>query len=307
MSRRTDSGLDGILLIDKPPGWTSHDVVAKARRITGQRRIGHTGTLDPMATGLLVLCLGNATRLVEFLTGHDKRYTGEIALGRTTTTDDAEGDTLADYPVPPLTQAAVDEVSSRFCGVILQRPPAYSALKVQGRRAYALARSGAAPELPPRPVTIGSHNLRLLAPDRLSLDLTCSSGTYVRSLARDLGVALGTGAHLTSLRRQATGPFSLDSAVTLEVLETAVRNDTLDDVLLPADEGLLSMQAAILSAEGARALSNGMPWNIPNLPDCDLAAVRIYSDSGSFVGVGSVSSLGRIHASRVLQRDKYPK
>ncbi|MGE3076892.1 MAG: tRNA pseudouridine(55) synthase TruB [Dehalococcoidia bacterium] len=304
MSRRTDSGLDGILLIDKPAGWTSHDVVARARRITGQRRIGHTGTLDPMATGLLVLCLGNATRLVEFLTGHDKRYTGEITLGRTTTTDDAEGDTLAEYPVRELSQGYVDEVSSRFTGPILQRPPAFSALKVAGRRAYDLARSGAAPDLVSRPVTIHSLEVRIAASDRLELDLSCSSGTYVRSLARDLGAALGTGAHLTSLRRHSAGPFTIDSAFTLEAVASAVNNGSLEELILPSDDGLMTMDAAILSREGAHAVSNGMSWNTTLAPDCDRSPVRIYSDSGSFVGVGSVSSLGRIHASKVLERDK---
>ncbi len=305
MSRRTDSGLDGILLIDKPAGWTSHDVVARARRITGQRRIGHTGTLDPMATGLLVLCLGNATRLVEFLTGHDKRYTGTLTLGRTTTTDDAEGETLAEFPVPSLTQDSLDAATGQFRGPIQQLPPSFSALKVGGRRAYALARSGEVPALAPRPVTIHSLEATLATNDTISLDLTCSSGTYVRSLARDLGEALGTGAHLSSLRRESAGPFSLASAVTLEATEQAAATAALDGLIVPADEGILEHGSRHLERRRSpfsrqwSGLEHGVsarrrPFASPNL----------FRSRASFVGVGSVSSLGRIHASRVLQRNK---
>lgn len=304
MSRRTDSGLDGILLIDKPAGWTSHDVVAKARHITGQRRIGHTGTLDPMATGLLVLCLGNATRLVEFLTGHNKRYTGVITLGRSTTTDDAEGETLAELPVPPITQDDLNAALAGFRGQIFQVPPAFSALKVAGRRAYDLARKGEAPELPPRPVTIHALEATIEPGEIVSIDLTCSSGTYVRSLARDLGAALGTAAHLTALRREHAGPFALASAITLEAAAEAAAADCLTDFILPADEGILDMDVAILSAPATLSVANGSAWMTADPPAEAVPAARIYSDSGSFIGVGSVSSLGRIHASRVLKRDK---
>jgi len=304
VSRRSDSGLDGILLVDKPRGWTSHDVVAKVRLITGQRRIGHTGTLDPMATGLLTLCLGNATRLVEFLIGHDKRYTATVTLGQATTTDDAEGGVLEACPIPELAASTLEAALDGFRGPILQTPPAFSALKVGGRRAYDLARAGAPPEMAPRSITIYSLQGEFAGPAAVELDLTCSSGTYVRSLARDLGIALGTVAHLSTLRRERAGPFSIGAGHTLEDIEAAADAGTIGEFLAPADEGIADMEAAILGMEGATSIANGLAWMTAIPPVGDRFPVRIYAASGSFVGVGSVSSLGRIHASKVLWRDK---
>lgn len=300
--RGSDSGLDGILLIDKPAGWTSHDVVARARRLTGQRRIGHTGTLDPMATGLLVLCLGQATRLVEYMVGHGKRYTGSITLGRTTTTDDAEGETAAERPVPPLTQAAVEACAARFTGEIRQRPPAYSALKVGGQRAYAAARAGKTVELAERTVTITRFEARLTGERIIDITVDCSSGTYIRSLARDLGEALGCGGHLSALRREASGPFAVADALTLEALERVARAGRLDEFVLACDEGIAGMEAAILGAEGVLAVTNGRAWDAPER--CERAAnpARIYGDGGDFVGVGSVDSAGEIRPLKVLLR-----
>ena len=305
MSRRSDSALEGILLIDKPAGWTSHDVVAKARRITGQRRIGHTGTLDPMATGLLVLCLGRATRLVEYMTGHAKRYTGIVALGRTTTTDDAEGETLAESAVPQLDGDRVEHALSLFRGPIQQRPPAFSALKLQGKRAYQLARAGAAPVLSERPVTIHALLGRVTSRDAIAIaiEVECSAGTYIRSLARDLGEELGCGAHLAALRRTRAGNFDVADAVTLDELQTRIDSDTLSEILLPPDEGILDIDAAILGEAGCASLANGVPW-----PCSDAGAVRdtlrIYDAGGDFVGVGSLSESGEIRASKVFAAPK---
>jgi tRNA pseudouridine55 synthase len=303
VSRRSDSGLDGILLIDKPPAWTSHDVVARARRITGQRRIGHTGTLDPMATGLLVLCLGRATRLVEYLLGHDKRYTGVIALGRTTSTDDAEGETLKESRVPEIPADLLEEVLARFRGRISQRPPAFSALKVQGKRAYQLARAGAPPEMLEREVTIHPLIGRVAAPTTIEIDVTCSAGTYVRSLARDIGEALGCGAHLAALRRERAGLFDLGDAVSLEHLQSVVDSETLAQILLPADEAILDMDAALLSDAGAAALSNGLKWTLAE-PIPPHPRIRIYGPGGEFVGVGSVSEFAQIRAAKVFVTPK---
>jgi tRNA pseudouridine55 synthase len=301
VSKRSDSGLDGILLIDKPAGWTSHDVVAKARRVTGQRRIGHTGTLDPMATGLLVLCLGRATRLVEYLIGHDKRYTGVIALGRTTATDDSEGETIHEAAVPDLTEAELDAAVAGFRGAILQRPPAYSALKVQGKRAYDLARAGRVVELAEREVTVRQFQATFAAPGTVQIDVTCSSGTYIRSLARDLGEGLGCGGHLAALRREAAGPFDVREAVTLATVERAVGAGRLDEFLLQPDDGILDLGAALLGVEGATALSNGVPWQVSNDGNA-FDPLRIYSFDGAFVGVGSMSDSGEIRASKVFVR-----
>ena len=163
---RAASALDGIVVIDKPTGWTSHDVVAKTRGITRQRRIGHTGTLDPMATGVLVLCLGQATRLVEYMTAHDKRYVGEIVLGVTTDTDDADGEVISRTPVPDVGPLTLGDLERQFSGRLLQRPPNYSAIKVGGKRAYSLARAGETQELATRPVTVHELRLTLVSPAR---------------------------------------------------------------------------------------------------------------------------------------------
>ena len=207
---------DGVLLVDKPATWTSHDVVAKVRAHFGFKKVGHCGTLDPMATGLLVLVLGHATRLSEKLTSDDKAYEGTILLGVTTNTEDADGATLETKPVPPLTEADIEAVLQKFRGDIYQTPPMVSAIKYQGRPLYKLARKGIEVEREPRLVHI--YDLRLLATElpRLKFRMACSKGTYVRTLAADIGRALGCGAHLSELRRTAAGKFRLEQAHTLE-------------------------------------------------------------------------------------------
>ncbi len=213
---------DGVLLVDKPTGPTSADVVRRLRRALNVGRIGHTGTLDPLATGLLPICIGRATRLAQFLTADDKRYVATVRLGVGTDTLDSDGQTTREDP--PEEVAAVDEAAVRralegFLGTITQRPPAYSAIKVDGKRLHELARAGEAVEAPEREVTV--HALELLrfeSPD-LDFEVHCSKGTYVRSLARDLGLALGLGAHLTALRRTESGALRVDGAQRLEDIE----------------------------------------------------------------------------------------
>ena len=299
-TKRPESPLHGILLIDKPSGWTSHDVVARARRITGQRRIGHTGTLDPMATGLLVLCLGNATRLVEYLTGHDKRYSGEIALGVTTTTADAEGEPTATRPVPPLAEATLRAIEQRFTGDLQQAPPAFSAIKVEGRRAYDLARAGELSGLPPRPVRIHSLQLATIAPGRLSIEVHCGAGTYIRSLARDIGETLGCGGHLAALRRHSAGPFSLGTAITLDELQEYAGNGELPHLLIPPDEGIVAHPAAIVVVDGARRFRNGLMHRAEHGSGTPIAAARVYSTEGDFLGVADVSDSGEIRPAKVF-------
>ena len=210
--------LGGVLVIDKPAGWTSHDVVAKARGLTGIRQIGHSGTLDPMATGVLVLCLGKATRLLEYLTGLPKTYLAGITLGAATDTYDATGTVIYQHPLPELTAEALEQTLDGFRGEIMQTPPAYSAIKRNGEAQYKRARRGEEVVLDPRPVTV--YELTLLEFDDgvIRIRITCSAGTYVRSIAHDLGQVLGCGAHLSSLRRLAVGPFGIDQAVTLQQL-----------------------------------------------------------------------------------------
>ena len=208
----------GLVVVDKPGGMTSHDVVSQVRRLAGTRRVGHAGTLDPMATGVLVVAVNRATRLLGHLTLTDKRYDATIRLGATTTTDDADGDVVASAPTENLTEEAVRSQLAEFVGEIDQVPSSVSAIKVGGKRAYALVRSGEQVDLPSRRVTIHGLDVTGLALPDVRVSVHCSSGTYVRAIARDLGAALGVGGHLTALRRTAVGPFTLDHARTLDEL-----------------------------------------------------------------------------------------
>lgn len=225
---RAARGPSGVLVVDKPAGWTSHDVVAKVRRLAGMRRVGHAGTLDPMATGVLVLGLGYATRLLTYLVGADKSYAATVRLGAATVTDDAEGDVVSVTDASGVSAAALASAVAALTGPIQQRPSAVSAIKVDGKRAYARVRAGEQVELAARPVTVRRFELlasRTSEVDGVScldldIEVDVSSGTYVRALARDLGAALGVGGHLTALRRTRVGPFGLDGARTLAELET---------------------------------------------------------------------------------------
>jgi tRNA pseudouridine55 synthase len=215
--------MSGIVVVDKPAGWTSHDVVGRVRRLAGTRKVGHAGTLDPMATGVLVVGVGRATRLLGHLSGATKAYDATIRLGRSTTTDDAEGEPLESTEATGLDQAGVEAAAAAFVGDIEQVPSTVSAIKVDGRRAYARARAGELVTLPSRQVRIDDlivHELRE-QPPYLDVDVsvTCSAGTYVRAIARDLGAALGVGGHLTALRRTRSGGFTLADAATLDALE----------------------------------------------------------------------------------------
>ncbi len=218
---------DGLLVVDKPAGWTSHDVVARSRRLCATRKVGHAGTLDPMATGVLVLGIGRATRLLTFLVGCDKAYTATIRLGQSTLTDDAEGEVTEARGAPAVSDVALGAAVAALTGAIEQVPSAVSAIKVRGERAYHRVRSGETVDLPSRPVTV----TRFAVLDRrvgdvagtavvdVDVEVEVTSGTYVRALARDLGAALGTGGHLTALRRTRVGSFTLDSAHPLAELE----------------------------------------------------------------------------------------
>ncbi|GAB4320560.1 MAG: tRNA pseudouridine(55) synthase TruB [Dehalococcoidia bacterium] len=298
--RRNDSGLTGLLLIDKEPGWTSHDVVAKVRGITNQRRIGHTGTLDPSATGLLVLCLGQATRLVEYIIGADKRYVGEIALGVETTTDDGEGEVTARHDPPDMESVNLAELEQQFTGEIEQVPPAFSAVKVEGRRSYAVARAGGEPGLQPRTVRVYELRLEPRPPDRLGIDVRCGSGTYVRALARDIGRAIGCGAHLASLRRTEVGRFHVDSAITVGQLQSVANAGHLDDVIWAADEALGTTAAAIVADERAKRLRGGQPLTLSRLERRYEGLARVYSASGAFVAVGWITPTGQLRPEKVL-------
>jgi tRNA pseudouridine55 synthase len=248
---------DGLVIVDKPGGWTSHDVVGRMRRLAQTRKVGHAGTLDPMATGVLVVGVGKATRLLHHLVLTDKAYSATIRLGRSTTTDDADGEVVATAPTAPVTDDAVRAAITGFVGEIRQVPSTVSAIKVDGKRAYDLARRGEPVALASRPVTV--TRIEALAFERvedvLDVDVVveCSSGTYVRALARDLGAVLGVGGHLTALRRTRVGPFPIDTARTLDDLAE------LDDpVTLPlADAVRAAMPVRLVDDAEAAMLSYG--------------------------------------------------
>jgi tRNA pseudouridine55 synthase len=224
----------GLVVVDKPSGMTSHDVVARIRRLAGTRKVGHAGTLDPMATGVLLVGVDRATRLLGHLTLTEKAYDATVRLGAATTTDDAEGETLSTGSVAHLTEDDVRSAAGAFVGTIEQKPSAVSAVKVDGKRAYARVRAGEEVDLPARSVTV--HELLVTdvrpGPGRLDVDLSvrCSSGTYIRAIARDLGAALGVGGHLTMLRRTAVGPFTIADAHDLDTLADELRLVGIDDV-----------------------------------------------------------------------------
>ena len=252
--------LDGVLIVRKPIGPTSHDVVALVRRLASTRRVGHGGTLDPFATGVLPLFLGRATRVVEYHMGDGKRYRATVCFGASSTTDDLEGE-LTPHDGPGPTRDAVEAGLAGFRGLVVQVPPAYSAVKVAGRRAYALARAGKAPELTPRTVTIsridlvdwdGTDAARPLA----IVEVACSAGTYVRAIARDLGAALGSAAYLGALERTASGPFGIDAAVALDDLRPIGR-DAIARLLLPVDAGLDALPVVELDEAGLEAVRRG--------------------------------------------------
>ena len=249
---------DGLVIVDKPAGWTSHDVVGRMRRLAQTRRVGHAGTLDPMATGVLVLGVNRATRLLHHLVLTDKEYTATIRLGQATVTDDAEGDIVSSSSAAAVDEAAVRAAAAALTGEIEQVPSAVSAIKVDGRRAYKLVREGAAVELAARPVTVSRFEVtacRRPSAELLDADVQveCSSGTYVRALARDVGAALGVGGHLTALRRTRVGPFTIEQARSLEALAGLP-----DPVTLPLIDAVrAAMPIREVDGEQARALSYG--------------------------------------------------
>lgn len=262
--------LTGLLIIDKPPGPTSHDVVDQVRRVIHDRRVGHTGTLDPMATGVLVLCVGKATRIAEYLTGHDKRYLAHVRFGSTTATYDADGEVLSSSSRRPDRQA-LDAALEHFRGAIEQRPPAYSAVRLNGQRAHLRARRGQAIDLPPRRVQVRELQLLDYDGDAAIVDVRCSAGTYIRSLAHDLGQLLGCGAHLAALRRTACGTFQIDDAVALSVLLDASHAPADAGAYLhPAGEGLMHLPLVLLDAEQEQRIVHGQfltpPVGIDNAP-----------------------------------------
>ncbi|MBL1068313.1 tRNA pseudouridine(55) synthase TruB [Streptomyces sp. 7-21] len=286
MSRGRTQGPDGLVIVDKPAGFTSHDVVAVLRGVARTRRVGHAGTLDPMATGVLVVGLGRATRLLGHLALTRKRYEGTIRLGQTTVTDDAEGEVTARTGARNVDPKALAAAMAELTGDIMQVPAAVSAVKIDGKRAYRRVRQGQDVDLPARPVTVFEFSLTQVrettAPDGtpvtdLDTTVTCSSGTYVRALARDLGAALGTGGHLTALRRLSVGPYQLKDAHTLDELRQRL-------TILPLDQAAAAaFPRWDVSERQATLLGNGVRVTVP--PSLPPGPVAVFGPDGRFIAL----------------------
>lgn len=273
--------IEGIVLVDKPSGPTSHDVVAKMRKLFNTRKVGHAGTLDPMATGMLVIGVGRATRLLGFFTAHEKEYLGTVCLGVTTTTDDAQGEVLTTTSTAQITQSMILEAVREFRGPIMQQPSAVSAIKIDGKRAYARVRAGEEVDIPPRSVII--HDLEILnitrneAADTFEVELrvVCSAGTYIRALARDIGNKLGVGGHLTALRRTRSGVF--ENMTPMEKLQESPQYLDLSDAVRTA------FPVLTLSLEDSSKARNGV--RLPTPIDVESGNVGVFDSEGFAIGI----------------------
>lgn len=300
--RKSRGGRDvhGLLLLDKPPGMTSNESLQAVKRLYRARKAGHTGSLDKSATGLLPLCFGEATKFSSFLLDADKRYLAVIRLGAETTTGDAEGEIRSEFPVPALSEADMERVLARFRGEIEQVPPMYSALKQGGKRLYELAYQGIEVERDARSIMI--HSLELIEFDghQLTVDVRCSKGTYIRTLAEDIGRALGCGAHVAGLRRTGSGPFREDEMTGMEELESLAQTGfgALDARLEPVDRILRDMPGVELEESLAYYLKQGQAVLIPNAPT--EGVLRLYTQDSVFLGVGEILDDGRVAPRRLV-------
>ncbi|MEA3274119.1 MAG: tRNA pseudouridine(55) synthase TruB [Pseudomonadota bacterium] len=301
--RRYGRNVSGILLLDKPRDMTSNEALQRVKRLYKAAKAGHTGSLDPLATGLLPVCLGGATKFSTFLLDADKRYRVRVRLGVTTTTADAEGEVVRTAPTEHVGERDLREVLDRFVGPIEQLPPMYSAVKHQGERLYKLARQGIEVERTPRTVTIFGIDLREVALPEFEMDVHCSKGTYVRTLAEDVGSALGCGGHVIDLRRTGVGPY-VDAEtrfVTLEEVERRAEGDdfeALDGLLLPLESALGHWPSVRLSEDAAFYLRQGQAVLVPQAPTEGL--VRLYDPSQKFIGVGCILDDGKVQPKRLL-------
>ena len=298
-SKRRD--IDGVLIFDKPLGMSSNNALQKVRWLFNAAKGGHTGSLDPLASGVLPLCLGEATKFSQYLLDADKAYVTEARLGMTTTTGDAEGDVIEMKPVN-VSLEQVNAVLPSFTGDIEQIPPMYSALKHDGQPLYKLARAGETVERKPRSVTIGQLKVLSLEGDRLQLEVHCTKGTYIRTLVEDIGLALGCGAHVSALRRIKAGPFDLSQSITLETLEALHAeggHEPLDHLLLPSYRGLLDWPEVNLTEQTAYYLNHGQAVRVPGSPAFGM--VRLRDQSGKFIGIGEMTDDARVAPKRLMR------
>ncbi len=299
--RKSGRDINGILLFDKPIGMSSNAVLQRVKRIFNARKAGHTGSLDPLATGLLPICLGEATKMSGFLLDADKRYQVTIKLGIKTTTGDAEGETIQTRVVGEYSDEALELVLAEFLGEIEQIPPMHSALKQNGQPLYKLARKGIEVERKSRDITI--HSIEVLAAegDLLTLDVHCSKGTYIRTLAEDIGERLGCGAHVAVLRRLSVGPFSGDRMITpvqLAYIAEEGGSDALDQLLQPMETALIHWPEVTLTQEATFFLKRGQAVVVPHAPREGL--VKLFAEENVFLGVGYIMDDGRVAPKRLL-------
>lgn len=285
----------GLLLLDKPEGLTSNAALQRAKRILGVKKAGHTGSLDPIATGLLVLLFGEATKVSDYILNADKSYRATLLLGQTTSTGDREGEILEDKPVA-VNRADVEAILPRFLGEIAQIPPMYSAIKQGGKPLYELARKGIEVERAPRQVRIDGLRLVALSDKRLVVDVDCSKGTYIRSLAMDLGAALGCGAHVEELRRTVTGPFRIEDALTLDALAESQQKGECP--LKAMDLALEYLPAVTLTENTAYYLRQGQGVVVAHAPS--LGRIRLYGPGAQFLGLGEVMDDGKVAPRRLM-------
>ncbi|MFN0064518.1 MAG: tRNA pseudouridine(55) synthase TruB [Myxococcaceae bacterium] len=295
--------MDGVFIIDKPSGMTSFDVVRRVRQALGTPKAGHTGTLDPMATGVLPVCVGEATKIAGFILEGDKTYDAVVRLGVETDTLDAEGRVLAEKPVPTFDRAQLENVLAQFRGSFDQLPPMFSAIKVAGKRLYESARAGEEVERKPRHVTVHALVLRDFSANEVTLSVTASKGFYVRSLAHDIGVALGCGAHLRMLRRTHSGKFGLERAIPLTQFEEAARTDggrrmLLQRMLTPA-AGLSGLPTLQLTASEVDRVRHGVPLEKAAPPGRPNSPIALLDPDGALVAVSDIDK-GRLAYRRVL-------
>lgn len=291
--------LHGVLLLDKPIGWTSNDALQKAKGLLRAQKGGHTGTLDPLATGLLPLCFGAATKFSQASLDADKRYLATLRLGQRTSTGDGEGEVVEERDIGGVDRAAIDAACARFTGSIEQRPPMFSALKHQGRALYEYARAGVEVERPPRSVDVRHIHVVDWRATTLIIDVACSKGTYIRTLAEEIGAALGCGAHLSALRRTGCGALSVEGAITIEEL-AALDEPARQALLQPADVLLAAWPEVQLSAVEAARFSNGLRRRVA---EPDAPAIRVYSTGSetpkTFLGTAHITA-GELIPSRLL-------
>jgi tRNA pseudouridine55 synthase len=299
--RRVKRDINGVLLLDKPLGFSSNQALQKVKWLFQAAKAGHTGTLDPLATGLLPICLGEATKFAQYVTDADKTYIATVKFGETTTTGDAEGQILAKHPVDfDLSKLTV--VCQAFVGEINQVPPMYSALKFEGKALYEYAREGVDIERKARVVTITSIHIDAFENEIAVLTVSCSKGTYIRTLAEDIGHQLGCGAHLVGLRRIETAGYLIEDAITLDTLESLIKEtavDALGGLLLPIDSAIAYLPKVILNADAAHYLMQGQAvWQSGIVPQGDL---RLYDDKNQFLGLGVLQEDGKIAPKRLMR------